>query len=60
MDMRTVSLDPQFPDSSDLQEMEQGVCPGNTLSCMGKCLEIHKICNGVPECSDFSDEGERK
>ena len=30
------------------------------FECPDECLELKLVCNGIPECSDYSDEGERK
>ena len=32
-------------------------CPPGFFTCAnGKCVEFEMVCNGVPECSDGSDE----
>ena len=34
------------------------VCPDNYYPCAGICLEVSQVCNGIPNCPDYSDEGE--
>lgn len=36
------------------------LCPGNMFPCREKCIELSRICNGILDCADHSDEGDRK
>ena len=37
--------------------MEEGSCEEGEFHCSsGECVEIKKLCNGAPDCSDHSDE----
>ena len=37
--------------------VEEGSCEGGEFHCSsGECVEIKKLCNGAPDCSDHSDE----
>jgi hypothetical protein len=39
------------------REVEEGSCEEGEFHCSsGECVDIKKLCNGAPDCSDHSDE----